>query len=207
MAFLNEDTNELHIKILYAGAAGCGKTTNFQSLYKQTSTELSTRFFDLHSMAGKSQFFDFLPLTYGKARNHSLRLHLFTLPPHNLWPTVNMNLCLGVDGVVGVVDSRIPFLENNERAFSHLNNLLHLANRSFSEIPLVFQYNYRDAPDAVDVNALKKEYSRHGAGEIEAVAIKDIGVIETLDAIAERVLMAMENDGQMRDERQALGLQ
>jgi signal recognition particle receptor subunit beta len=207
MAFLNEDTNELHIKILYAGASGSGKTTNLQSLFKQTSSEISSQFFDLHSIGGNSQFFDFLPLTYGKTQSHALRLHLFTLPSHDLWPTVNMNLCQGVDGIVGVVDSRLPFLEDNEAAFARVKNLLHLTNRSFSEIPLVFQYNHRDAPNAVDLEGLRKEYSRHGAGEIEAIAAKDTGVLETLESIAERVLTAMENETPSWQDRESFGLQ
>jgi signal recognition particle receptor subunit beta len=207
MAFLNEDTNELHLKIIYAGATGSGKTTNFQSIYKQTSTEISTRFFDLHSIPTQSQFFDFLPLTYGEIRNHALRLHLFTLPNHNLWPTVNMNLLWGADGIVNVIDSRIPAIAQTDRNIANLKNMLHLVNRSFSEIPMVYQYNHRDAQNALDIRSLRSEYSRHGASGIEAIAVQDIGVIDTLDAIAERVLAAMENSGQAWSDRQSLGLQ
>jgi signal recognition particle receptor subunit beta len=207
MAFLNEETNELHIKIVYAGSAGCGKTTNLQSLFKQTSAEVSTRIFDLHTLPTQNQFFDFLPLTYGEAKNHAIRLHLFTLPTHDLWPTVNMNLLWGVDGIVNVIDSRLPHLSETEKSLVRLKDMLHLVNRSFSEIPMVFQYNHRDAPSAVDVRALRSEYARHGASGIEAVAVQDRGVIDTLDAIAERILSSMENSGQTWSDRNAFGLQ
>ncbi len=207
MAFLNEDTNELHIKIVYTGSHGCGKTTNIQSLFKQTSSEVSTRFFDLHSVSTKSQFFDFFPLTYGEAKTHALRLHLYTLPSHDLWSTVNMNLLWGADGIVNVIDSRLPYVAEAEKQMTRLKSLLHLVNRSFSEIPMVFQYNHRDATNALDVRSLRSEYTRHGAGEIEAVAVQDIGVIDTLDAIAERVLASMENSGQSWNDRASLGLQ
>lgn len=207
MAFLNEDTNELHIKIVYAGSNGSGKTTNLQSLFKQTSAEVSTRFFDLHSLSNKGQFFDFLPLTYGEARTHALRLHLYTLPSHDLWPTVNTNLLWGVDGIVNVIDSRVPCVAETEKGILRLKDLLHHVNRSFSEIPMVFQYNHRDAANAIDLRSLRAEYTRHGAGEIEAVAVQDIGVLDTLDAIAERVLASMENSGHAWSDRNSLGLQ
>lgn len=193
MAFINEQTNELHLKVLYAGAPGCGKTTNLQSLFKQTSSEMSTRLFDLHDLSRKSQFYDFLPLSLGESRAHSLRLHIYTLPAHDIWESVMMNLAWGVDGVVMVVDSRIAALKQNEQQMSRLKMLLRCVNRSFSEIPLVFQYNHRDAADALPLRALKTEFFRPQAGEVEGVAVQDIGVLETVDALAERILTAMEN--------------
>jgi signal recognition particle receptor subunit beta len=207
MAFLNEETNELHIKIVYAGTAGSGKTTNLQSLFKQTSAEVSTRIFDLHTIPTQNQFFDFLPLTYGEAKNHALRLHLFTLPTHDLWPTVNMNLLWGVDGIVNVIDSRLPQLCETEKSLTRMKDMLHLVNRSFSEIPMVFQYNHRDAANALDARALRAEFARHGAIGVEAIAAQDKGVIDTLDAIAERILSSMENSGQAWNDRASFGLQ
>ena len=58
MAIINEETNEIHLKILMIGAQGCGKTTNLQSLYKQTAGALATRLFDLHGMSNRNSFFD-----------------------------------------------------------------------------------------------------------------------------------------------------
>ena len=47
MAFLNEYTGELHLKILFVGAKGAGKSTNLQSVYKQTSTDIASRLPDV----------------------------------------------------------------------------------------------------------------------------------------------------------------
>jgi signal recognition particle receptor subunit beta len=207
MAFLNEDTNELHLKILYAGSKGSGKTTNLQSLFKLTSSEVSTRFFDLHGMAKGGQFFDFLPISYGEASSHAIRLHLYTLPAHDLWDTVLTSLIVGIDGLVHVVDSRTEMLGENERQLQRLKTLLNRAGRSFSDIPLVLQFNHRDAKSATNIRALKAEFSRHSAAEIEAVAVQDIGVMETMESIADRILDTMENSGTMWSDKTALGLQ
>lgn len=193
VAFLNEQTNELHLKVLYAGCAGAGKTTNLQSLFKQTSTEVASRLFDLHDVARKNQFFDFLPLSLGQSRAHALRLHVYTLPAHDLWRTVVMNLAWGVDGVVFVVDSRVRSLQENEQQLLRLKIILKCVNRNFGEIPLVFQFNQRDAPDALPIRALKSEFSRTAAAEIEGVAVQDIGVLETVESLSDRILANMES--------------
>lgn len=195
MAFLNQETNELHLKIVYSGSPGTGKTTNLQSLFKQTSGDIPTRFFDLHELSQETRFFDFLPMAYGELRAHSLRLHLYTLPPHDVWQSSLLSLLWGVDGIVHVIDSRLKALTENERQIQRTRSLLRLVNRSFSEIPLVFQFNHRDAADALSVDALRSTFIRRGAGSTEAVAVQDIGVMETLDSIANRVLSSMETTG------------
>lgn len=207
MAFLNQDTNELHLKIVFTGGVGSGKTTNLQSLYKQTSVDVPTRFFDLHGLTQPTQLFDFVPLAYGEIRAHALRLHLYTLPAHDVWPSTLMTLLWGIDGLVHVVDSRIPFLSENERQLNRIRAMLTLVNRSFSEIPLVYQFNHRDATNALSISALRAAFSRRGAGSIEAVAVQDIGVLETLDAIANRVLMSMESANERAAVPEEMGVQ
>ena len=192
MAHLNQDTKELHLRILYVGAPGAGKTTNLQSIYKQTSTELSTRLFDLHDVSQKNRYFDFLPLAYGQKRALALRLHLFTLPAHDSWPTVLHNLMLGVDGIVFVVDSRLSRIHENETHLNRLRDLLRLTNRSFQDIPLLFQFNHRDAQDATPLHALRKQFSRQAADDFEAIAAQDKGVLESIDMLANRILDTMD---------------
>lgn len=192
MAFLNEQTNELHIKILIAGGTGCGKTTNLQSLYKQTSSEINSRLFDLHDLSQRSYFYEFLPMSLGESKAHSLRLNVYTLPSHNIWESVLLNLAWGIDGLVFVVDSRISALEQNEKQRERLRSLLRCVGKSWDDIPLVFQFNRRDAADALPIKALKSEFSRESAAAIEGVAVQDIGVLETIDAISDRILSQMD---------------
>lgn len=198
MAFLNEKTNELHLKLVYVGGSGSGKTTNFQSIYKQTGADPSSKtFFDMKESAIRSHFFEFLPMSLGETQSHPLRLHLYTLPPHDVWESVLLNLLTGVDGVVQVVDSRMASLQENFRQLTRIQTMLRWVNRSFSEIPLVFQYNHRDAADALSIDALRQEFSRPAAPYMEAVATNDKGVFETLEAISERVIASLEVKNQI----------
>ncbi|NBO37861.1 gliding-motility protein MglA [bacterium] len=192
MAIINEETNEIHLKILVIGAQGCGKTTNLQSLYKQTAGDLATRLFDLHGMSARSSFFDFLPLTLGKHQNHDVRAHLYTLPHHTLLPTMNFSLLAGADGAVFIVDSRLSRLPASEENFRRLRELVRVAHKNMNDFPIVIQFNHRDDPQAVPMDALRLAFHLENSPTVEAVAVQDIGTVESLDALADLILNHME---------------
>lgn len=192
MAIINEETNEIHLKILMIGAQGCGKTTNLQSLYKQTAGDLATRLFDLHGMSNRNPFFDFLPLTLGKHHSHDVRAHLYTLPHHDILETMNQSLLAGADGAVFIVDSRLSKLPDSEEQFRKLKNHIRLAHKSIADFPIVVQFNHRDDPQAVPVDALRIAFHLENAPTVESVAVQDIGTVECLDALADMILNHME---------------
>lgn len=192
MAIINEETNEIHLKILLIGAQGCGKTTNLQSLYKQTAGDLATRLFDLHGMSNRNPFFDFLPLTLGKHQNHDVRAHLYTLPHHELLETMNHGLLAGADGAIFIVDSRLSKLPDSEAQFRKLRNYVRLAHKSIADFPVVVQFNHRDDPQAVPMDALRLAFHMENSPTVESVAVQDIGTVESLDALADMILNHME---------------
>lgn len=192
MAIINEESNEIHLKILLIGSQGCGKTTNLQSLYKQTAGDLATRLFDLHGMSARNAFFDFLPLTLGKHQNHDVRAHLYTLPHHDLLPTMNQALLAGADGAVFVVDSRLAKLPESEEQFKRLKNLVRMAHKNVHDFPVVIQFNHRDDPQAISMDALRLAFHMENSPTVESVAVQDIGTVECLDALADLILNQME---------------
>jgi len=192
MAIVNEETNEIHLKILLIGGQGSGKTTNLQSLYKQTAGDLATRLFDLHGMSSRNSFFDFLPLSLGKHQNHEVRAHLYTLPHHHLLPSMNQALLAGADGAIFVVDSRLAKIPESEALFMRLKDIVRQAHKNFSNFPIVIQFNHRDDPDAVAVEALQHAFHLESSPSVESVAVQDIGTVESLDALADLILNQME---------------
>lgn len=192
MAIINEESNEIHLKIVVVGGQGCGKTTNLQSLYKQTAGDLATRLFDLHGMSARNSFFDFLPLTLGKHQNHDVRAHLYTMPHHNLLPTMNQALLAGADGAVFVVDSRLAKLPESEEQFRRLKHLVRQAHKNMHDFPIVIQFNHRDDPQAVAMDALRMVFHLENSPTVESVAVQDIGTVECLDALADLILNQME---------------
>jgi hypothetical protein len=55
-------------------------------------------------------------------------------------------------------------------------------------IPYVLQLNKRDLPSALPVETLKKELVRKNEPVFEAIAIKGVGVFETLEKCGRMVL-------------------
>lgn len=192
MAVLNEVTQELLLKVVYVGCCGSGKTTSIQSVYKQTSADVSSRFFDLHQVAQNSPLFDFLPLSLGESRSQPLRLHLYTMPDLGYWPTLNKQILQKVDGLIWVVDSRAHFLERNELYLAQLCENLASVRKSFDEVPLVIQFNHRDHAKALPVKALRSSFSRKNSYFAESVAVQDIGVLESVESMIEALLQSME---------------
>lgn len=186
MAIVNDQTDETFLKVLYVGCAGCGKSTNIQWLFKQTSTELPSKHFDLGSFSKNNSAFEFLPISLEGEKK--VRLHLFSMPAHNLWETVPHHLLLGVDGIVFVVDTRLSKLFDNETQLQRLESLVRTTGRSLWDIPMVYQYNHRDAPDAVPIHTLTSVYSREHSVEVESVATKGMGVFEAVDALTDIML-------------------
>lgn len=192
MAILNEVTNEIHLKVVYIGCAGAGKTTNIQSIYKQTSGEVSSRFFDLHRVRTPTPYFDFLPVSLGEIHSQPIRMHLYTLPGIPLWPALTRQILSGCDGLVWVVDSRSEFLERNESHMMMIQERMAEVQLSLDDTPLVIQFNHRDSSSALSITALRNAFGRENAQVVESVAVQDIGVMEAVEVVSERILQSME---------------
>jgi signal recognition particle receptor subunit beta len=61
----------------------------------------------------------------------------------------------------------------------------------FMKIPYVLQLNKRDLPNALGVDALKKELIKKAEPVFEAVAFQGVGVFETLKEVARQVLVEL----------------
>lgn len=186
MAYANFETREIHCKVLYVGAKGSGKTENLKSLYEKTEVRLSK---DPLVFDGRSNSaFEFLPLSIGQLKDFHVKLHVFTLPEHSLYPTFNLVMTRGIDGLVFVVDSRLSSLQDNLDAWAKLKELLLQEGYNIAALPRVIQFNKRDGHDALDIEALRHEFNTSGLVEVEAVATQHKGTLETVQKISSLVL-------------------
>ncbi|MFQ5886563.1 MAG: hypothetical protein ACE5II_04935 [Anaerolineae bacterium] len=82
--------------------------------------------------------------------------------------------------MIYVADSQAHKLEANIETMRNLEeNLRELGYNPF-DIPLVLQFNKRDLPDAIAVEVLRSYLARDRCPQLEAVAIRGQGVIDTL---------------------------
>ncbi len=86
----------------------------------------------------------------------------------------------GADGVVFVADSQPDRLTENIDTWKNLQKNLHDLGQNSATFPVIFQFNKRDAPNALSLDTLRAALNCNGHQQFEAVAVKGIGVYETL---------------------------
>ena len=189
MAFINETNGEIHLKVLYIGAQSSGKTSNLQMLFYETQGILKD--FEINSTIEQSQrntFFDFLPLSYPQVAGRNCRVHLYTFPSHDLWPSVSINLLLGIDGIVNIIDSRMRCFDKNDNHIQVTRKLMNSLRIDFQVIPTVYQFNHTDSADSVSLSTLKASFTSNEDDFVEAIAYKGVGVLKTFQQITGKIV-------------------
>ena len=191
MSFVNSVTKEVNCKIVYVGTGLSGKTTNVQYVYENTQTDRAGKLVSLSTENERTLFFDFLPLSVGEIRGYKTRFHLYTIPGQTFYEASRDFILKGVDGVVFVVDSEPTRMEANLEAWDQFQSALERQGYDMSRIPLVFQYNKRDLPNAASIEELEATFNPAKRPHFEAVANRGEGVMATLDNISQMVIDAL----------------
>ncbi|MGB9720965.1 MAG: GTP-binding protein [bacterium] len=189
MANLNYNLKELNLKIVYYGTGLCGKTTNLRSIFAAFPSERKGKMMSLATELDQTLFFDFLPVDLGSVKGWKLRFHLFTVPGQVYYNVSRKLVLRGVDGLVFVVDSQEERLEENIESFNNLKDNLQSYGLSLKDIPMVIQYNKRDLPNIVPISDLQLYLNRDGYTYFEAVALRGIGVFDTLKSICQLTIL------------------
>ncbi len=195
MTFINYASREINCKIVYYGPGLGGKTTNIQYIYDTTNTDSKGKLISLATETDRTLFFDFLPLDLGTIRGFKTRFHLYTVPGQVFYDASRKLILKGVDGVVFVADSQDERMDANIESIYNLKLNLKENGFDINQIPYVLQLNKRDLPNVVPADEIIKELKIKDEPIFEAVAIKGIGVMETLKAVAKQVIMELKKGG------------
>lgn len=191
MSFIKYAAREINCKIVYYGPGLGGKTTNLQYIYSQTGPQNRGKMVSLTGETERTLFFDFLPLNIGEIRGFRTRFHLYTVPGQHFYDASRKLVLKGVDGLVFVADSQVERMEDNLESLKSLDDNLREQGYDLHHLPLVLQYNKRDLVNPIPVNVLHEQLNPYNAPEIEAVAVKGIGVFDTLKEISKSILKAL----------------
>jgi signal recognition particle receptor subunit beta len=187
---------EIHAKIVYCGPGLGGKTTNLLAIHGRLPESARGRMISIATDGDRTLFFDFLPLDLGQVRGFRVRFHLYTVPGQTFYAASRRVILRGVDGIVFVVDSQAARLAENRESLADLqHNLARECGPAAERLPLVVQWNKRDCSNALPVAVLSEELGLGGRPGFEAVAIRGLGVAETLKACCRDVLRQMEAAG------------
>lgn len=164
MPILNEEKNQIVIRIVYDGLALSGKTTTLRML----ANSLDQQFYTPEEMYGRTVFFDWVGYTGGLFEGYQIRCQIITVPGQAFWAVRRKHLIDSADAVVYVGDT------TRGRFADSLTGLksLHKQLQQLPEPPvgIIFQANKRDLVDTVPLDEIQR-----ALGE----AVKGIAVVES----------------------------
>jgi mutual gliding-motility protein MglA len=195
MTFINYASREINCKIVYYGPGLCGKTTNLQWIYDKTNPGAKGKLISLATETYRTLFFDFLPLELGTVRGFKTRFHLYTVPGQVFYDASRKLILKGVDGVIFVADSQVERMDANAESLDNLVINLRTQGYDLMTLPYVLQLNKRDLPNVGSVEEMKRLLVKKEEPVIEAVAMKGVGVFETLKGVAKLVLSELTRAG------------
>jgi signal recognition particle receptor subunit beta len=159
-----------------------------QYIYEFVNAESKGKLISLATETDRTLFFDFLPIDFGTIRGFKTRFHLYTVPGQVFYDASRKLILRGVDGIVFVADSQEERMDANMESIYNLTENLKERGYDLAKIPYVLQLNKRDLPGISPVDEMKNALMVKGEPLFEAVAVKGVGVLETLESIAKQVL-------------------
>jgi signal recognition particle receptor subunit beta len=191
MVLFNYSTKELTAKVVYYGPGLCGKTTNLQWIHEKLPIKNKGKMLSLATETDRTLFFDFLPIEIGTIRGMRTRIQLYTVPGQVFYNATRRMVLKGADAVCFVADSQEAMLDANLESYENMRQNLEANEIDPDEIPAVLQYNKRDLPNALPIEILNERMNAMNAPFYEAVAVKGIGVEDTLKAVTKLVFKSL----------------
>lgn len=146
MADHDRERDELHLKVIYAGPRGAGKSASLQAIAKMATRH--GRAVDPPQAAQAAGLVEHVQLQLGRVfGRHTAFAHVLALPAGGaLAPTTRL-LLRSADAVVFVADASPGRERDNAQALEHLEAALRREGRDLWSLPLAFQWNKRDLGD------------------------------------------------------------
>src|SRR5512147_1237685 len=193
MVELNHRDRTIKVKIVYYGPPVGGKTTNLQILHRTADARRRGEMISVNSAQDRTILFDLLPLKTQGFRGFDLRLQVLAVPGQAMYSATRRLVLKGADSLVFVANSALDRWEENIQSYREMTANLLSHHLDPSSMPLVFQYNKRDLPQVMEIEALDRTLNARRAEAIPAVAIRGDGVLGTFSAILARTVQDLAN--------------
>lgn len=187
MASIDIRNHRIDTKIVYYGPAQSGKTTNLLNVHSRLPQETRGPMRSIDTADERTLFFDLMPLQPIKVGGWHIHLHLYTVPGQADYVRTRRAILGGADGIVFVADADLEQREANEVSMTELHTHLAHYGKSASSMPIVLQVNKTDLPTARPATEVADPLNLHAWPVVQAMAIRGIGVSETLATITRAV--------------------
>jgi signal recognition particle receptor subunit beta len=189
---INWQLRELNLKIVYYGPALSGKTTNLEQIHARVDPIHRSELVSLKTREDRTLFFDFLELELGRINNLTPKIHLYTVPGQSYYEASRKLVLRGADGVVFVADSSPEYMHANKVAWADMRQHLACHGIPVEKLPIVLQCNKQDLVCAVDPGTMRNLLNLYNVPIVSAVAVRGVGVLDTLKLITRGVLTHMQ---------------
>ena len=172
-------------RILYAGPALSGRTTNLKYVSAQTDPahRLGTERVPFESSYSLQTSFVH-PYGEGATPCHVV---LIATPGPVGCPPLDKEVARVADGIVFVIDSQTARVDAGLESIQSVEEHLRAGGRKLNQIPCVLQYNKRDLREIETINSLQRHMNKAEWPAYEAVARTGKGIIQTLDEMLRRL--------------------
>ena len=149
--------NKIHIKILYWGIAGCGKTTIVDTLYRMTKEldkgiEPVGNLTKISSASGATLYFD--RGIFHSKKSPQVYYRIFTVAGQISFAPLREKIFQGTDGIIFVADSQTKLIEDNIQSLKELKSIAD--GKIISEIPMIVMLNKQDLPEVIKEEDFKQ---------------------------------------------------
>ncbi len=187
MALVRHDQREVQFKIVYCGPPRGGKTTNLRYIHRRLDPALRGDLVSVATERNRTVAFDYLPIHETVVAGYRTCFQLFATPGQRLLSGIRQQILAGADAAVFVADSSPDRLDANLEAWLGFRDSLAANGIDPDRIPVAYQYNKRDRPDAMPPADLDELFGVRSPGFL-ASALSGFQVFATLDWAAEKVL-------------------
>jgi signal recognition particle receptor subunit beta len=195
MALVNQAKQEINAKIVFFGPGLAGKASNLKHVYNKLKPEFRGAMKAMNVQDARMLFFDFTPPGEGNVEGFRVRFHVYTVSGSAVEPAAWKMVLKGVDGVVFVADSAPERQAANRESLESLEAFLKGYGQTLASIPVVYQFNKSDLPDALPVADLDRMFNPSRQPSFKASSRTGEGVLQTLLGLVKTVLVRMRDKG------------
>lgn len=189
MALVNHAKKEINAKIVYYGAAGCGKRTALTYIYSRIKPSLRGELKNVPAGSDNLLLFDFSPFEAPLPNGYRFRLHVYTLTGTVTNPATWKMTLKGADGIMVMVNPAAGHEAGNRESVAQLRDFLSAYGVNLHETPAVLQLNsfsHDNAP--LDAQQLAETLDLAALTSCSSNAARGEGLLEALTTLSRQIL-------------------
>jgi mutual gliding-motility protein MglA len=190
-SWLNYQTHEINMKVVYYGPPGSATSQNVQYIYDRIPKEAKGPLVPLKTGSEPTLFFDYVPPGLGMIRGFNLRFHLYSAPGPLEDAKSRALVLKGADGVVFVADSDPARQTATLAAWKELLREVEEQGFKPGDVLVTVELDHRNRPGALSVDAIKRLLGLTDQPIVEADSATGSGIFESLKSVARQILRAL----------------